>query len=331
MTARQRGESWLPWAIVVLGLVLIMVLTYLALLNYGAPSTELAGYRRSLEAGDYEEAGRQFAAEARGNPALEREARALVIQAIERLKARYANGELDEAEVEAQLLRMQQAAVLRDSGLIELASADLDVLRRSHAAFGEAERDAQASDLAAAIRGYEQVRLLDPRYETAQIRLSELRGRYLNEETRAIRHAIANDQLDLAQRRLDASIALVPGQAVLAQLRNELEMARTRLRHQAILEACLVDVGRGDYGAALKRLHEAQQREPDEALLLSEYMRYMKLAESSVLERAEAAYGRGDRAAALRELDRGLELLPERPLLVTWRHWYAAQAGEAGD
>ncbi|MDI9471049.1 MAG: hypothetical protein QM296_12750 [Bacillota bacterium] len=324
-----------PIVAVVLVLLGVLLITYFALLRYGALNPQLDRYHDSLRAGDYEAAGRWFVEEIRGEPQLEREAQDLVVQQLERLKEDFAAGRLDAAGLEATFARMQEAGLLRDSGLVERMAGELAVLERSQAAFSQAEEHVAAGELGAAILAYEAVPLLDPRYETAQVRLGDLRGRYLSQTRRVVRDALVAERLDVAAGRLDEAERLIPGQALVAELTAELDAARIRHRRQATLDACLSDLSRGEYGSALLRLRNAWQQEPDEILYASEYARYLGLTERHYLETAAARAQTGADAtldekraaleAARAELRAGLLLLPSSPLLETRLIYYEAE------
>ncbi|MDI9498592.1 MAG: hypothetical protein QM270_08960 [Bacillota bacterium] len=325
-----------PIVAVVVVLLAVLLLTYFALLRYGALNPQLGRYHASLRAGDYEAAGRWFVEEIRGEPQLEREAQDLAVQQLERLKEDFATGRLDAAGLEAAFDRMREAGLLRDSALIERMAAELAVLERSQAAFSEAEGHVAEGELGAAILAYEAVPLLDPRYEIAQVRLGDLRGRYLSQTRRVVREALEAERLDVAALRLETAERLIPGQALIAELEAELDAARIRHRRQATLDACLSDLSRGEYGSALLRLRNARQQEPDEVLYVSEYARYLGLTERHYLERADAAAAmagpdartdekRAALEAARTELRAGLLLVPASPLLETRLVYYETE------
>ncbi len=329
---KQLREA-MPIAAIVAVLLAVLLFTYFALLRYGTLNPQLDRYHASLRSGDYEAAARWFVEEIRGEPQLEREAQDLVVQQLERLKEEFATGRLDAAGLEASFVRIQAAGLLRDSALSERMAAELVVLERSQAAFSEAERHAAEGELGAAILAYEAVPLLDPRYEIAQVRLGDLRGRYLSQTRRVVRDALLGERLDVAALRIDEAERLIPGQALIAELEAELDAARIRHRRQATLDACLSDLSRGEYGSALLRLRNAQQQEPDEILYVSEYARYLGLTERYYLELADAAAAvagpdatmdeqRAALEAARSELRAGLLLLPASPLLETRLVYY---------
>lgn len=316
---RLRNDQLIAIVVVVL---LVLALTVLSLLNYSTFDPQIGRYRKALQAENYTEAGRFFAEDIRGDLALERMAQGLVVRQIESLKEAYVEREIDVTKMTSALEEMRAAKLLTDSVLIDLAQADVEVLTRSLDAFEQARQAELGGDIAEAIRLYTQVQLLDPNYDETQVRLVELRGRYIRQAEQEINRLIAEDSYAKAMTLIAESEQLMPGEATWTEKRVEVDRAQQAASIDAILELSLVERSERQYEKALARLKQASEIYPDRAEILQAYLDTRDAAESDYLNQARHAWSTGNKAQALLIIDEGLSILADNPYLMTWQRIY---------
>lgn len=312
-------------------LILVLAFTVLALLNYSTFDPQIGRYRKALQREAYAEAGRYFSEDIRGDLELERAAQGLVVRQIEALKEDYVEGEIDEQTMNAALEEMRQAKLLSGTELIDMAQADVDVLTRSLEAFEQAREAELSGDIAEAIRLYAQVQLLDPHYEETQVRLTELRGRYIRQAEAEIDELIADAAFAKAMTAIDQGECLLPGERTWSEKRSEVRIHQERASIQSILDLSAEDRQNKLYEKALTRLKQATEIYPDNVDILQAYLDTRTAIENDLLLQARNAWAGGDREQALLILEGGLELIADSPYLVTWQRIYEATSPEIAD
>lgn len=309
-------------ALILVVVILVLAITILALLNYSTFDPQIGRYKEALQAESYAEAGRYFAEDIRGDLALERSAQALVVRQIESMKEAYVEGEIDEKKMKAALEEMREAKLLTGSELIDMAQVEVDVLTRSLEAYGQAREAELDGDIGEAIRLYVQVQLLDPNFEETQVRLTELRGRYIRQVDGQLDNLIADGSFAQALTLIDQSEQLMPGERTWSEKRVEVEIGQQAASIRSILDLSAEDRQNKSYEKALTRLKQATEIYPADAEVLQAYLDTRSAVESDILLQARNAWTGGDRELALMILDDGLELLEDSPYLITWQRIY---------
>ncbi len=310
--------------VILLGIVLLLLITVLSLINYSTFDPQIGRYQDALRRGSYAAAGRYFAEDIRGDLELEQQAQGLVVRQLEALKEAYAEKEMDEQEIRDVLTEMREARLMTDSLLIDLAEADLAVLKQSLEAFGQARQAELRGDVGEAIRLYSQVQLLDPNYEETQVRLGELRGRYIREVERDIQNMIDREAFAAALTDLKEADLIVPGERTWTELETEVLLKQRKISKEAILDQSTKDIENQDYDLALIRLENAKRVYPDDPNIVKAYLDIREIVEQLYITRAKAAWGQGDKDAALGLLEEGLDLMADSPYLTTWLSVYEA-------
>lgn len=321
--SRARQEQL---ALILILIVLLLLITILSLFNYSTFDPQIGRYLDALQAGEYADAGRYFAEDIRGDLELERTAQGLVVRQIEDLKEDYVLQRISEEEMSASLIEMREAQLMTDSILIDLAEADMNVLTLSLKAYGAARQAELEGDISSAIRLYSEVQLLDPNFEEAQMRLGELRGRYIRQTEARIermkRDALFAEGLTLIRE----SEALIPGERTWTELKTSLELARTEASKQTVLEQSLADRENMRYDLVLRRLAQAVEVYPDDVRFIEAYLETRSLVEDVYLKEAKEQFALGDKELALQTLKEGLTLVEASPYLLTWERLYLEQS-----
>ncbi len=316
----KQHQMW----IVLLLILFVLGATVLSLLNYDAFDPQIGRYRGALLDGDYVMAGKYFADDIRGDLELEQYAQGLVVRQIEVLKEAYVEQELSEEEMRAALDQMRENRLLTDTMLIDLAEEDITVLTLSREAFGAGRRAELLGDFGEAIRLYTQVQLLDPNYDETEVRLGDLRGRYIRVTEEEVRSSIDRGKYEDAEAALIEADELIPGERTWTELRTYLDVARAKQDRQAVLDRSVTLIENESYEQALKHLARAVRLYPDDATIVKAHLDIQALIERLAITRAKSAWAEGDQAQALGYLEDALELLPDSPYLTTWRNTYSS-------
>lgn len=317
--SRIRQDQML---LILISIVLLLLITVLSLVNYSTFDPQIDRYREALRSGAYADAGRYFADDIRGDLELEQVAQGLVVRRIEALKEAYVEQEINENEMAEALTEMREARLMTDSILIDLAEADLAVLKLSREAYGQGRQAELRSDLGEAIRLYTQVQLLDPNYDETQVRLGLLRGRYIRTTEREIISLMDQGRFAQAITRLNESEQLIPGERTWAELATEVNLKQKDSSRQGILDQTVLDRENENYERALIRLQQASLIYPDDADMVQAYLDLRTIVEQLYITRAKTAWLGGDGPQAIAALEDGLDLIADSPYLTTWLNIY---------
>ena len=308
--------------VVLIGIVLLLLITILSLLNYSTFDPQIGRYRDALRSGEYAAAGRYFADDIRGDLELEQQAQGLVVRQLEALKEAFVEQTIDEDAMREALTEMREVRLMTDSVLIDLAEADLAVLKQSLEAFGEARQAELRGDVGEAIRLYSQVQLLDPNYDETQVRLGELRGRFIRETERDVIAMIDREDFAAALTNLREADRLIPGERTWTEQETEILLKQRESSRRGILDQSVLDIENEDYELALVRLENASRIYTDDAEIVKAYLDIRMIVEQLYITRSKAAWAGGNGVSAIASLEEGLDLIPDSPYLATWLNVY---------
>ncbi|MDD4369289.1 MAG: hypothetical protein PHP39_10205 [Oscillospiraceae bacterium] len=332
--SKQRQLQVLIWEnrgilAFLLALVFVLLLAAFALFNYNSSPDQIDRYRESLEEGDYTAAGRYFTEDIRGNPELEQEAQALLVSVLETIKQNYVNGLIDENQIETELQDIQAARLVANDEVVAQAITELAVLNESRQAFLTAEAARQDDRLADALDAYAQVQLLDPNYEVTQVRLSELRGRYVRSIQETVENLLEQGSYPEAATAVEEALTRVPGDSSLQQLSARVKSEQESAAQDAIITESQRDLDAGRFETALTRLEQAVTTYADQRRFQEAWAAAKETVITYYLAQAETAADQEDWAAAQQAVAAGQALLPDSTLLDTWQAYYSSQAAAA--
>ncbi|MDD2214618.1 MAG: hypothetical protein PHR21_08805, partial [Oscillospiraceae bacterium] len=192
-----------------------------------------------------------------------------------------------------------------------------------------AEAARQDDRLADALDAYAQVQLLDPNYEVTQVRLSELRGRYVRSIQETVENLLEQGSYPEAATAVEEALTRVPGDSSLQQLSARVKSEQESAAQDAIITESQRDLDAGRFETALTRLEQAVTTYADQRRFQEAWAAAKETVITYYLAQAETAADQEDWAAAQQAVAAGQALLPDSTLLDTWQAYYSSQAAAA--